>query len=115
MAKATKSVSDGNLHPKQYEIVKTRANVGGSLTLGDGTVVPLAKVGPTVVKDAGLAKAIDQEYGRHKKARRNGDVLVIPVDNNHLNERDNRGHRYTFQTVAMPWARYDALGRRIKE
>lgn len=106
--------SHGNLHPKQYEIVKTRANVGNSLTLADGTKVPLARVGATVVKDPGLARAIDQEFGRQKRARRNGDVLVIETDNNHLNERENQGHTYTFTVPALPWHRYDKNGRRIR-
>lgn len=105
--------SKGNLHPKQYEILPSRKNTPQVLTLSDGRKVPLAKRGPTVIKDAGLAKAVDQEYGRARHAWRGGDVVVMEVDNNHLHEPENRGHCYTFTVPALPWHKYDENGKRI--
>ena len=107
------SKSKGNLHPKQYEIIKRKQNSPIRLRLSDGRTVPLSqKVNTTVVHDAGLARAIEQEFG-HKGGT--GDVMVIETDNNHLHESDNKGHRYTFTNLAMPWAKYDELGRRIHD
>lgn len=102
--------SKGNLHPKQYEIYRRSQRTGNRLTLSDGTVVALnPKVNSTIVKDAGLAKQIEQEFG-HKGG--NGEVAVIEVDNNHLHEADNRGHRYTFTVPELPWHK---KGRGTKE
>lgn len=98
----------GNLHPKQYEIYRRTKKAGHRLTLSDGTAVALnRKVNSTIVKDAGLAKQIEQEFG-HKGG--SGDVLVVEVDNNHLHEADNRGHRYTFTVPELPWQKTGKKG-----
>lgn len=102
-------------HPTQYEIVKARRNVGDHLDLGDGKQLNLAKIGPTIVKDHGVAMAVEQKYGRDKRGARSGDVLVIPVDNNHRHEDPHGLTHWTFTVPTLPWAKYDELGRRIKE
>ncbi len=97
------SKSHGNLHPKQWEVYRRSKKAGDSLTLSDGTVVGLnRKVNSTIVKDAALAKQIEQEFGPKGG---NGDVMVVEVDNNHRHEPDNRGHTYTFSGVELPWHR----------
>lgn len=86
---------------ERYEIVKRKTHTPGTLTLPDGRTVPLAKRGPTEIRDAGLARAIDAAHG-HKRG--NGDVLVIPVDNNHLyDEGLGRIHHYTHTVPELPW------------
>jgi hypothetical protein len=105
--------SHGNLHPKQWEVVRRKKNTPGRLTLSDGRAVTLnRKINTTIVKDAGLARAIDQEYGPRRGGT--GDVMVVECDNNHLHERENVGHHYTFQVPALPWHKYDEDGNRIK-
>jgi len=55
-----------------------------------------------VISDAAEARHIQQ--GPQKN-----DLLVIPTDNYPVEQ----GHKYTFSMPAMPWAEYDALGRRV--
>src|SRR3990167_9982133 len=55
-----------------------------------------------VISDAAEAQHIQQ--GPQKN-----DLLVIPTDNYPVEQ----GHKYTFSMPAMPWAEYDALGRRV--
>lgn len=92
--------SKGNLHPRQYEIVR-RTKRAGNLRLSDGRTVKLnQKINTTVLHDAGLARAVEQEFG-HKGGT--GDVMVIETDNNHLHAPENDGHCYTFTVPALPW------------
>ena len=111
MAKSPRS--HGNLHPKQYEILPSRMNTPRVLTLSDGRQVKLAKRGATIIRDAGLARAVDQEYGRRARTTSGGAVLVMETDNNHRHEPENRGHCYTFRVPALPWHKYDKDGKRI--
>lgn len=88
--------------PVQYEIYKRKVNTPDALDLGDGKQLNLGK-SVTILKDAGLAHTVNQKYGLDKKGRATGDVLVIPVDNNHLHEPGERGHRYTHTVPELPW------------
>ena len=64
----------------------------------------LNRQGRCVVHDEGLAREIQNETR---------DVAVTRMRHPH---RSDRGHVYFFgQTYAMPWAKYDELGRRIHE
>ena len=57
------------------------------------------------LSDEAQASEIRQNYGM--------DVTVTRVRHPHVSDR---GHRFFFGgQPAMPWARYDELGRRIKE
>ncbi len=100
--------------PEQFEIYPRKTNTPGALDLGDGKQLKLGR-SVTITKDKGLAEAVNQRYGLNRATRGTGDVLVVPVSNNHLHE-DPHGVRrtFTFQMPAMPWHEYDALGRRIK-
>jgi hypothetical protein len=100
---------------ERYEIMPRKINTPKVLILDDGRKVKLASQGATVIKDAGLARAIDQQYGLDKRGRRLGDVLVIPVDNDHLHAPGEAGHRFTHSIPALPWHRYDNSGQRVKE
>lgn len=66
-----------------------------------------------MVYDKGIAREIEQRYGKKAKGDDGGEVLVAEVDNE--NPQHERGHKYTFATLALPYAKYDELGRRIKE
>lgn len=88
--------------PEQWEIYKRKTNTPGVLDLGDGQRVRLDKT-VTILKDKGLAEAVNQRYGVNKGTRASGDVLVVPVSNNHLHEPGERGHRYTHTVPELPW------------
>ncbi len=64
---------------------------------------PWGRSGAFHVKDEGEAHAIQDKYG-HK-------VIVDKVRVPHVSDR---GHRYFFgQMPALPWHKYDELGRRV--
>lgn len=97
------SKSHGNLHPKAFEIYPRKKNSPKSIKVGD-RVVKLAKRGPTIIHDAGLAADIDQLHGRNNGAV-DDSLLVVPVDNDHLHRTGEAGHTYTFSVGEMPWHR----------
>jgi len=66
-----------------------------------------------MVYDKGLANAIEQKYGRNARGNDGGEVLVCEIDNE--DPTHERGHTYNFRMPALPYARYDELGRRIRD
>jgi hypothetical protein len=96
---------------KKYEVIKTTTKDVGGVELG-GRKMPFGKSGAFTVSDSAQAKDIDQLFG--KSSRKSGkldDVVVVETDNTMVES----GHRYTFSTLGMPWAKYDELGKRIPD
>jgi len=61
--------------------------------------------GRMVIRDEALAREIQKEHPR--------DLAVTRM---RTPKPADQGHKYHFgQTLAMPWAKYDELGRRIKQ
>ena len=96
---------------KTFEIVKS----GKKDVLDvDGKILRFNKRGVTTTDDAGVAAAVEQKYG-YKNKTGDGSAVVIPLEayNEHRDRTVKR--TYYFTNPAMPWAKYDALGRRVKE
>lgn len=100
----------------RWEVVKRKRHAPDVLDLG-GRRVRLSRRGATEIRDRAVAEAINQKYGMGKTGT--ADVQVVPVTNNHLHDGEGlrHVHNYTFSMPSggMPWAKYDELGRRIKE
>jgi hypothetical protein len=62
------------------------------------------RYGRCVVNDPTLANEIRQEHSR--------DLSVNRIFSNHPSDR---GHKYFHTCPALPWHKYDELGRRIRE
>ena len=95
---------DKEHHRKHKWIVHNaqRKKVEGVMV--DGKLLKFGKNGWLRLSDEGMANEVRQVYGRAVTVSRvNGDK---PVD---------RGHTYFFNVPALPWQKYDELGRRIKE
>jgi len=97
---------------KSYEVVRTSKKEFQGIEI-DGKKMKLGRSGAFSVSDPGVANAIDEQYGiKGRKERLTlDDVMVIPVED-HVVEA---GHKYTFSSIALPWAKYDALGKRIPD
>ena len=98
------------VRPKQYHVVRNSKTALPDGTLDvDGHKVKLSRRGDAIIHDPGLARAIDQKYGNHKRAQHRRSVVVAEVDNE--DRTRERGHTYTFRMPGMPWHEYDELGR----
>lgn len=96
---------------KKYEVIKTTTKDVGGVELG-GQKMPFGKSGAFTVSDSAKAKDIDQLFGKSsRKMGKLDEVVVVETDNTMVES----GHRYTFSTLGMPWAKYDELGRRIPD
>lgn len=97
-------------HKRGFEIVQIDKSVDG-VEIG-GQKMKFGKSGGFRIEDAAKAKDIDMEWGYSgRRHGRKDKVLVIPTDD----KRVEPGHNYTFTTIALPYARYDEFGRRIRD
>jgi hypothetical protein len=71
----------------------------------DGKKYPFTRNGQFYVRDKGIADELQAKYGYE-------NLIVDPTTIPHPSDR---GHKYRFVSIALPWAKYDELGRRIKE
>lgn len=96
---------------KTFEIVKSGKK---DVLEIDGRQLRFNKRGVTTTDDAGIARAIEQKYGYASKTG-DGSAVVIPLEayNEHRDRKVKR--TYYFTNPAMPWAKYDELGRRVKD
>jgi len=92
----------GTYQRKWQVIQRTQRNVSAVDT--GKRRVKLGRNRALVISDPAEALHIEQGPQKH-------DLLVAPTDNNIVEP----GHTYTFTNPGMPWAKYDDLGRRIKE
>lgn len=86
-----------------YEAVKsTRRDFVPEI---DGRKMPFGRNGTLRVHDKGLADELQAKYGYE-------NLIVDPTILPHVSDR---GHKYFFRGVRLPWHKYDEYDRRIKE
>ena len=92
--------------PKKWMVIRaTRDRNFKSVVLDDGQEMKFGKKGAFMVSDPGKADEIRKTVGA------DATVTRFRVPTTH-----ERMHRYFFgQLPAMPWHRYDDLGRKIQE
>ena len=97
---------DKERHHKHKFIVQKAfpGELAAGVTTSKGELKPNEQ-GRMVIKDEKLAREVQQEYPR--------ELVVTRMDSD---DPADRGHNYHFgQMPPLPWAKYDALGRRIHE
>ncbi len=88
-----------------YEIIKADPKLPNTLEV-NGKEYKFRDNGMMRVKDRGEAFAIREKYGKGKRPA----ITTTRVNYPHPSDR---GHKYTFAGIAMPWHRFDENGKRI--
>ena len=93
---------------KKYQIIRSTTRENFEAVEVGGRRLKFGKHGAFNVADAGLAREIRQRYGQDRRGT--GEVAVAEIE-----ERPVAGQPTVFRNPGVPWARYDALGRRIPD
>lgn len=89
----------------RYQIIPLSEDVARQTLEIDGIPLPYGRSGGFMTDDIGVANAIVDKYGSRRI-----DVWDVkgqwhPAD---------RGHKYTFSGIHLPWHKYDEYGRLIR-
>lgn len=87
----------------RYEVIPMTEDMPSKTVEIDGHRMPWGASGGFMTNDKGVADEIQGKYGHR----------VMTYETKGQWHPSDRGHRYTFPGVQLPWHRYDENGKRI--